>query len=238
MAEQTWDRRRMDEEFLHALYDLLLRVRAPHTLDGNFLEEVAGLAHGLTDILQDQALFRAEIESLRREVAILRREKSELEGRLKSREVKFQEDLAAVQADRDNWLRILLEEIHGKATPHPEPGKLFLSLPLVIRSRDQEYLGVAGRRTHFSLGSFIRLVEFNAGSGKALTTRYKKEAGGWALYVITLDQESGAKHEHVLQVRQILTPSGNAVAELTGMIVDGAAVPRDCLFALFRKIKK
>jgi hypothetical protein len=117
------------------------------------------------------------------------------------------------------------------------PPRRFLSLPLVIRSEQGEYLGVTSRSRAFSLQEFIRIIERNSAPDRKVDLAWKRKGKGWSLRIRTKDLSSGQGHEHLMDVEQTLTPSGNTVVELTRLVIDGNTVPDPFLLVLFRKIK-
>ena len=204
---------------------------------GTALPELRAALGAVSGILENQALFRAEIDSLRREIVDLKREKQSMQEQHREKIGLLEKELDCLRRERAEMVRMLLDEIHGapgdKTTP---PGPL-LAMPLVIRSRCDEYLGVAGKGKHFSLGDFLVLIEKNGCNHRTVTTNWGREESRWRLSVVTWDPERAERHEHLLVVEQTVTPSHNNVVELTGLTIDGTEVPHQFLLVLFRKIR-
>jgi len=201
------------------------------------LEELAGVIEKMSDVLENQSLFRAEIDSLRSEVGELKAERDEMEQRYRRRVEELQAEIEKLRQERAEMMQELLEQMNEAGGPHTEPPEAFTKLPLVIRKGENEYLGVAGKTRHFSLAEFVRIIERNGSTRKSVALAWRREPGHWVLTINTYDLESGVKHEHVLCVRQRVTPNQNNVVELTGLSIDGNAVPEPFLLVLLRKVK-
>lgn len=201
------------------------------------LDELAGVIDKMSDVLENQSLFRAEIDSLRNEVGQLRQERDELEQRYRQRVEQLEAEIEKLRHERAQMMQELLEQMNQAGGPHTEPPEAFTKLPLVIKKGENEYLGVAGKTRHFSLSEFVRIIERNDGTRKNVALAWRREPGHWVLTINTYDLGSGVKHEHVLYVRQTVTPNQNNVVELTGLSIDGNAVPEPFLLVLLRKIK-
>ncbi len=201
------------------------------------LEGLAGFMDKMSGLLENQALFRAEIDSLRGEIVQLRRERGEVEAHYQQRISQLEEEVRALREERAGMLQELLEQMNQACGPHTAPPKMFLDLPLVIRKDDDQYLGVSGKTRHFSLNEFIRIIEKNGNTRKSIALAWLRESGYWVLTINTYDMETGQKHEHVLHVRQTVTPNHNNVVELTSLRIDDNPVPEPFLLVLLRKIK-
>ncbi len=201
------------------------------------LDGLAGVMDKMSGLLENQALFRAEIDSLRGEIVQLRTERGEVEARYQQRISQLEEEVRALREERAGMLQELLEQMNQAGGPHTAPPKMFLNLPLVIRKDDDQFLGVAGKTRHFSLNEFIRIIEKNGNTRKSIALAWRREPGQWVLTINTYDLETGQKHEHVLQVRQTVTPNHNNVVELTSLCIDDNPVPEPFLLVLLRKIK-
>lgn len=199
--------------------------------------ELAGVIEKMADVLETQSLFRAEIDSLRTEVGQLKDERDELEQRYRQRVEQLEEEIQKLRQERAQMMQDLLEQMNEAKGPHTEPPEAFTKLPLVVKKGENEYLGVAGKTRHFSLAEFVRIIERNGNTRKSVALAWRREPGHWVLTINTYDLESGVKHEHVLYVRQRVTPNQNNVVELTGLSIDGEQVPEPFLLVLLRKIK-
>lgn len=201
------------------------------------LEELAGVIEKMSGLFENQSLFRAEIDHLREELRQLRKEREELEKRYQERVESLEGEIRTLRLERAQMMQDLLEQMNHAGGPHTAPPEAFTKLPLVIKKGEDEYLGVAGKTKHFSLAEFVRIIEHNGNTRKSVALAWRREPGQWVLTINTYDLESSVKHEHVLCVRQTVTPNHNNVVELTGLSIDGDAVPEPFLLVLLRKIK-
>ncbi len=201
------------------------------------IQELAGVIDKMSNLLENQNLFRSEIDSLRSEITQLRTERDELEQRYQARVEQLEEEIAKLRQDRAQTLHDLLEHMNQAGGPYTAPPEAFTTLPLVIKKGEDEYLGVAGKTRHFSLSEFVRIIDRNGNTNKNVALAWRREPGKWVLTINTYDLDSGAKHEHVLHVRQTITPNQNNVVELIGLSIDGNSVPEPFLLVLLRKIK-
>jgi hypothetical protein len=113
-----------------------------------------------------------------------------------------------------------------------------MNLPLVIRSEQGEYLGVAGRsKEHFSLKNLVSLVQRNASARKHIDIEWDQDEEGWLLKVGARNESDGESQNLLFAVREKITPSKNLVVELDRMVVDGNTVPRHMLLSLFKQIR-
>ncbi len=204
---------------------------------GTALPEIRAALGAVSGILENQALFRAEIDSLRREIVELKREKQSMQEQYQEKIGLLEKELGCLRQERADMVRMLLDEIHGTPGDKTIPPAPLLAMPLVIRSRCDEYLGVAGKGKHFSLGDFLVLIEKSGCNDRTVTTSWRREEGRWRLSVVTWDPERAERHEHLLVVEQTVTPSHNNVVELTDLTIDGTEVPHQFLLVLFRKIR-
>lgn len=239
MFESNWSAEEIEQALARkfgAAHDVGPDFAAPEQ-EERPLQELAGVIDKMSDLLENQSLFRAEIDSLRGEVAQLRQERDELEQRYRQRVEELQAEIEQLRQERAKMMQDLLEQMNQAGGPHTEPPEVFTKLPLVIKKGDNEFLGVAGKTRHFSLNEFVRIIERNGNTRKSVALAWRREPGQWVLTINTYDLESGVKHEHVLCVRQTVTPNQNNVVELTALSIDGNPVPEPFLLVLLRKIK-
>lgn len=189
---------------------------------------LGGVLARMSDVLENQSLFRSEIRSLRDEVAELRRER-----RVSEKEY----------AQRVDALERELMELRRKVSAKPSDGGIdfppapFLANPLVIQS-DGEYLGVQGKgRKHFSLKDFVQLIERKVSDAMAVETSWKKQEGHWVLLIRTDDKSKGREQNIVLVAKKTVTPSKNTVTEIIRLNIDGNDAPDALLLTLFRQLK-
>ena len=191
---------------------------------------VAGLLARLDGLLADQALYRAEVASLRRE--------READARAAQRRIaELEAEAAALRADRERLESRLAELIRRSNPLHGRPGRDFLRLPLVIRSRG-EFLGVSNKAgATLTLEGFTGLVQRNADAQRDVAMGWEQAGEGYVLTVTVNDRAAGRQQEMRLSAAETTTPSGNRVVELRGLTLDGREAPEPMLLTLFRQIR-
>lgn len=202
-----------------------------------FMCELTGALEKISSLLQNQALFRAEIDTLRQEIVHLKIEKCDLEERYKQTIDLLEKDLERLRIERADIVEQIIERMHRGKSGAKSPSHAFLALPLVIKSGQNEYLGVAGKTKHFSLKEFLRIIHDNTATGKSISMKWRRDGAAWVLTVVTRDLATQQKHEHIIEVAQTMTPSKNNVVQLTNLTIDGNLAPEPFLVVLFRKIK-
>ncbi|MDD3312724.1 MerR family transcriptional regulator [Pseudodesulfovibrio sp.] len=192
-----------------------------------FARELGGVLAKMSDVLQNQSLFRSEIRSLRDEVAELRRERRESEKR---------------HAERVEVLEREMEGLRRKLSAKPGgnidfPPASYLERPLVIRA-EGEFLGVLGKgRKHFSLKDFVQLIEHKVSDSMAVETSWSRRDGHWVLVIRTEDAQKGREQNIVVVTKQTTTPSRNEVTEIIRLNIDGNDAPDALLLTLFRQLR-
>jgi DNA-binding transcriptional MerR regulator len=193
------------------------------------LQDLAGVLSRMSDMLDNQSLFRSEIRSLRDEVAALRAEREAESAR--------QEESVRALRDEVASLKRKLATGQGGGSGIDFPPAEFLASPLVIVSGG-EFLGVQGKgRNHFSLKDFVQLIERKESSTIAVETSWKRQDGHWVLVVRTEDAESGREQNIVLVAKKTVTPSRNTVTEIIRLNIDGNDAPDALLLTLFRQLR-
>ncbi|MDC0336108.1 MerR family transcriptional regulator [Pseudodesulfovibrio sp.] len=189
--------------------------------------EIGGVLSKMSDVLENQSLFRSEIRSLRDEVAELRKERS-------ASEKKHAERVGVLEREIGELRRRVSGKAAGGDIDFPPAD--FLSSPLVISS-DGEYLGVLGKgRKHFSLKDFVQLIERKMSDAMAVETSWKRQNGHWVL-VIRTEDASGREQNIVLVSQKTVTPSKNTVTEIIRLNIDGNDAPDALLLTLFRQLR-
>lgn len=190
--------------------------------------EIGGVLSKMSDVLDNQSLFRSEIRSLRDEVAGLRQERKEAEQRHVERVAVLEQELYELRR------MVKAKPSSGDIAFPPEE---FLSSPLVIRS-DGEFLGVHGKgRSHFSLKDFVQLIERKMADSMEVETSWKRQDGHWVLVIHTMDGAKGREQDIVLVSKKTVTPSGNTVTEIIRLNIDGNDAPDALLLTLFRQLR-
>lgn len=204
--------------------------------------ELAGVVEKLSGLLDTQALFRAEIDSLRGELSTLKEEKERIEARYRDEIARLESEVEALRAERAAMFEEIWERIDRSADAGAKrsarPGAGFMQRPLVVTNDKGEYLGVAGKHGHFSLQEFVRIVRGNAGDSQRQVAMRWTAAGkdGYVLTLTTKDP-AGQGHEHAIELQETVTPSGNRVVRIAKLTIDGNPVPDPFLMVLFRKIR-
>lgn len=196
---------------------------------------MGGVLDKMTDLLENQSLFRGEIRSLRDELAELKRERRESEEQYQSKLDQVQSEVASLRRAKEELERLL----RGGAENAPLfPSEDYLARPLVIRTRNGEYLGVLGKvQKHFALRDFVFMIERNAAAGRKLDLSWELREDQWVLLVTSRDGEEGREQHVVLVTQKTVTPSRNTVTEIVRLNINGNDVPDSLLLTLFKKVK-
>ncbi len=189
----------------------------------------------VTDLLENQSLFKSEVRSLRDEIAELRQERLNEQKR-------YDQALSSMELEMAD-LRLLKMDQEGlgggkrsKAARAPQfPLEDYLACPLVIRTSQDEFLGVLGKvRKHFALRDFVYLVETSV-KGRSVELSWELQNKHWSL-VVSLEEDDQEQH-FILVTQETVTPSKNVVTEILSLNINGADVPDSLLLSLFKKIK-
>lgn len=188
------------------------------------LRRMNGALAKLAESQRTQERLRRELELVRAEMARLRTEHAARTRDLRDEMADLRERLAEREAS--------LAAAHAAV---PEPDDSHLSRPLVLRSAQGAFLGVTdGDGRPLCLAGLLRLVERGGRLGRLVATCWEPADDGWWLSVSV----AGARpRAYALMTRPVLTPSGNQVAELTDIRVDGASAPRDYMVGMFRQLR-
>jgi len=190
--------------------------------------ELAGVLSRMSDVLDNQSLFRSEIRSLRDEVASLREERV-------GRDRLQREEIESLRVEVVNLKRRLSGRETGGGIDFPPAG--FLASPLVIASGG-EFLGVQGKgKKAFSLEDFVHLIERKESDYVGVETSWRQQDGHWVLVVQTQDVESGREQNIILVAKKTVTPSKNVVTEIIRLNIDGNDAPDALLLTLFRQLR-
>lgn len=209
-------------------------------LDPALSNALASVMDRVAGVLEGQAVYRREIAALQDEVAGLRAALARADAvRLQALEAQARacdEREAALRTENARLREYVRQRVEKDNPLRPRPGEAFLDLPLVIRSGRGEFLGVAGRqRGAFTSRALLALMRSSQRAGRDVQADWEREGGHWVLRVAVC--EAGREQHLVLMLRETVTPSGNRVARLEHMIVDGNEVPDGVLVSLFRQIK-
>lgn len=248
MFEQNWTAEQIEQELQNKLgqsgddksYEQLINNNSTNIASDPLLKHLNNLLERTASLLENQALFRAEIDSLRLELDTLRQEKRQVEQHYLQKIAALENDLDELRQEKAEMLRAILEQ---SARPGPDsdqvsPPEVLLSLPLVLKTSADHYLGVGGKGQVFSLRKFLELIENNDQGNKTVRLSWSKDGPRWLLEISILNKDSLERHQHAMELRQTITPNHNNVIELSQMVSDGNTVPQEILLALFRKIKE
>ncbi len=203
---------------------------------------ISGLSNVLgkvSDLLSNQSLFQSEIRDLRDEVANLRTEKRKLAADTNERIMEMAMEIGRLKRDRAELFRLLRNgEQSGEADMSSFPSAQYLERPLVIKTSEGEYLGVAGKGSkHFSLEDFVKLLENSVNSHRSVDLKWKNTDKQWELVISASEEDVAAKKEIVLVTEENITPSRNTVVRIVSMNINDKVVPDALLFSLFKQIR-
>lgn len=191
----------------------------------------------VTDVLQNQDLFREEIRSLRDEMSGFRREKATGETESMDRIRKLERELSEIRRENEHLQRLVRLGEYGAKGPQ-FPSDAFLGRPLVVRTEAGEFLGVNGKGGgHFALRDFVSLVERGVSSGRNVALKWEPRDGRWVLQVSSWEGRNGEEQRIVLVTRKTVTPSKNVVTEILRMNINGKDVPDVLMLSLFKQIR-
>lgn len=230
MFENNWSAEQIERELALRFNGVFEGGPAPGGEPAAGAETVRQFASALekmSDLLENQSLFRSEIRSLRDEVAQLRRERAEAE-------TAWQERVRDLERQLEDLRRGAGEG--GSALEFP-PSE-HLERPLVIRSSQGEYLGVMSRDNRpFSLQDFIGLMERRMARGQSVALTWRRQGLQWELSV-SAPAEDGRERRILLVTARTVTPSNNVVTQIVRLSVDGQTAPDSLLVGLFKQIKE
>ncbi|MES9994991.1 MerR family transcriptional regulator [Desulfovibrio aminophilus] len=191
---------------------------------------IAALLSKMSDVLENQTLFRGEIRSLRDEVASLREERDAAEARQRERVEELEREIGRLR---------LLASGRNRNDSLDFPPSEYLDLPLVIRTGQGEYLGVLGRNSRaFGLKDFVALLERYTDRGEAVDLHWRREGDAkWGLAVVA-DGDADDARRIILSTGRTVTPSGNAVVRVLKLTINGQEAPDSLLLSLFRQIRE
>lgn len=207
-------------------------------LSGGGGQDAAAVLSKVTDLLENQSLFKSEVRTLRDEIAALRKERRQDQARYNDAVTAMERELDELRQAKADLEKLMGagRSFSGKGAGFPQfPDEKYLARPLVIRTQQSEYLGVLGKvRKHFALRDFVYLVETNA-HGRKVDLSWERKGEQWSLVVILLEPDQ--EQHFILVTQQTVTPSKNVVTEIVRLNVNGQDVPDSLLLSLFKKIK-
>jgi len=236
MFNDNWSAEQIENElalkFSGLLADQQPDQRSDRSIDqraeGVSSRELAGVLSKMSDVLENQTLFRSEIRSLRDEVATLRAERDK-EARL------YETKINELDAEVATLKRHLSNAKSDGGIDFPSAD--FLSSPLVISSGG-DFLGVQGKgQKAFSLADFVQMIERKESASISVDTSWKRQNGHWVLIVRTKDVQKDREQNIVLVAKKTVTPSKNTVTEIIRLNIDGNDAPDALLLTLFRQLK-
>ena len=247
MFEKNWSTEQIEQELARHCTALLNAPPNDQQLDNRDslaaapssqpIHELAAVLEKMSGLLENQTLFKAEIDILRQELVDLRQEKQDREKQHQRYIEAMEQELKELRLEKEDILAQLHHHLHSARNGSGLPPESLLKLPLVVRNEHGEYLGVAGKTKHFSLREFVNIIRKNSGADKNIALAWEQSPDGWSLAIHSQDRETGTSHKHVLEVAETMTPSNNRVARLTSLTIDNHIVPKPFLLILLKKIK-
>lgn len=240
MYENNWTAEQIEEHLAtlghgaaHAVTPPMADMDSP-----DLVRSLSTLLDRMSGLLEDQARQTTRIQALEAEVDSLRRERDDLKARHRERDNELHRELAELRAENKRMERYIKAKVEQDNVLRGKPAKSFLSLPLVIRNDQGEYLGVSDKaKRPFSLQNLLTLVQRNTNAAKSVAMRWEREGDSWVLHLRAADQATGREQNLVLTAVQTITPSRNVVARLWRMSVDGNTVPDPFLLSLFKQFR-
>lgn len=228
MFENNWSAEQIERELALRFNDVLVEAPAGDPAVGpETVRQFASALEKMSDLLENQSLFRSEIRSLRDEVAQLREERTRAEETWRER-----------LQDLERQVEALRRGTGAKADPLEFPSAEDLGRPLVIRSSQGEYLGVMSRDNRpFSLQDFVGLMERRMVRGQSVALSWRHLGQQWEL-AVSAPAEDGRERRIVLLTARTVTPSNNVVTQIVRLAVDGQTAPDSLLVGLFKQIKE
>jgi len=179
---------------------------------------------------------------MRRELALSRDEFQRAQSLQAERIQVLEAEVAALRQTLDEERRrVRFESLRlspGKAPQIPPDD--YLTRPLVLRSQQGEFLGVADSTGQaLSLAGFQRLVEGGWGTrgDRVVASCWEARAGSWCLTLCFTGRVYSRKC-YVLETNPLRTPSGNKVTLLSSIILDGSQVPQGYMVQMFRHLRE
>lgn len=201
-------------------------------------ETLAEMVEKMSDLIQEGPDDAVQVRELEQQIELLKLEKQQAEERYTTRISELEAEVESLKAQNKRMEEYILKKVQSDNPLHSKPSREFLEMPLVIRSKDGEYLGVTDKeKKHFTLRNFVSLIQKNAGADKDIDIKWEREDEAWRLFVSSYDKTTKSGRELDFTVSQTVTPSGNTVARLTKMVMDGNTVPEPFLLNLFKQIR-
>ncbi|OIO01313.1 MAG: hypothetical protein AUJ49_08070 [Desulfovibrionaceae bacterium CG1_02_65_16] len=187
----------------------------------------------VSESLDAQARLRRELTQTREEMA---RAQASQSVRIQGLEAEIAALRADLEAERRRGAQSLPRATMSDCAEQA-PAEAHLTRPLVLRSGQGDFLGVAdGQGRALNLAGLLRLVEHShrVHADRVVATCWERLGSEWCLSVtITGPRPCG----YVLATRSQLTPNGNHVTQLAQMRVDGRAVPQEFVARMFRQLR-
>ncbi|GAB7081781.1 hypothetical protein [Megalodesulfovibrio paquesii] len=255
MYTQHWTTDAIEQDLAARLYGAARAMEDPSP------QFASSVLERFSQLLEAQTALRRELESVRDELASVRAKSRDLDAQVfeeRSQRVALSLELDELRdalterlrqeqahqqthqrAHHDNESRRKAQQNPGAhAPPGGAEDDWHLSLPLVIRTAANEYLGVVGRTKPFSLQDFMHLVEHGGTRRGHVALSRLTNPPRWVLALSANDPETGRIRRHRMEVARVTTPSGNEVMQITRLAMDGVDAPEPFLLVLFRKIKE
>lgn len=192
----------------------------------------------MSGMLETQAIYKGEIDSLKGEVGALQAELGKREQEYAASVRQMESDLESLRKENKQLVDYIHKNVRRGNPLHSKPSEDFLAMPLVIRSERGEYLGVASdSKGTFTCKSLVIMMQKSASAVRSVEMDWDRDRDFWVLRVQVVEKANADGQHLVLMLKETVTPSRNKVARLEHMIVDGQEVPDKFLLTLFRQIR-
>lgn len=203
-------------------------------LADSVLQYMGGALRQVSESLEAQKRLRCEMAQLRESARQIQAAQQE---RIRSLEAEACALRRALEEERGRVRNVLSRSV-GTELGHAPPDE-HLDRPLVLRSQQGDFLGVADKLGQaLTLSGFLRLVETGTPPReRVVASCWEARSGSWSL---TLCLSGGAtpKKCYVFETSALCTPSGNKVTLLSRVSVDGEPVPAGFVAQMFRHLRE
>lgn len=243
MGKADWSLDRLEQDLADG-FGLLDRAKSSGGLEAG---ESGAPADGMLQCMNGALMKVFEsLEAqnrLRRELAQARDELQRVQSVQAKRIQALEGEVGALRSALDEECRRVRLEISHLARREAQqtPPENYLTRPLVLRSQQDDFLGVTDRMGQaLSLSGFQRLVEGKGGGlrgDRVVASCWDASAGGWCL-TLCFTGKAYSRKCYVLETNPLRTPNGNKVALLSNIFVDGSQVPQGYVLQMFRHLRE
>ncbi len=244
MGRSDWSSEQLAQELAQG-FSLLARAERGGGLQGG---EATALADGVlqcmngallkvSEALEAQSRMRREIAGLQHDLRVAEQARREAESGRDGRLVALEQELNALRDERRRLAEALEAMEQRRGVSSSCPADSYLTHPLVVRTAQDEFLGVSdlgGQR--LCLREFLRVVERQAAQGVVVSSSWEQLRDGWLLS-LGLTRGQGQSCSYALDTASVRTPSGNRVTVLRTICFNGEPVPDAYLLQMFRHLR-